>query len=309
NRHAVASAVACRHGDAARTDTTRVGGRVARPDGIPACNNTDGEYGGWARKSGSSLADHTGDHQEHADFLASAHPRALSLTSRSTQSSAQLQDLPLAHTRPPPGTVGMDWRLVRQPGDLYDVGDSVGFVPVVVVGRAHWDGRIAGCASDARNPPPCDTRCCNSTRADAWAETSAGSLSADNADNRTAAERQAGILDQDTADHENDYGPLKRLLLRGQVSGRSLPLLSEALFQLTGRGRRERAEECQFMWKQPETIRSATESQKLPSPKRRVVLVVLRKWLGVWLSLTDLFRPIHFEQGHCRIGLPLRQLL
>jgi hypothetical protein len=279
NSHALASAVACRHGDAARNDTTRVGGRVVRPDGIPACNNTDGEYGNWARKTGSSLADHTGDHQEHADFLASAHPRTLasahprtlasahprtlasahprtlSLTSRSTQSPAQLQNLPLAQTRPPPGTVGMAWRLVWQPGDLCDVGDSGGFVPVVVVGRVHWDGRIAGYASDARSPRPSDTRCCNSTRADAWAETSAGSLSADNADNRTAADRQAGILDQDTADHENDYGPLKRVLLRGQVSGRSLPLLSEALFQLTGRGRQERTEECQFMWKQPETTR------------------------------------------------------
>ena len=142
NRHAVASAVACRHGDAARTDTTRVGGRVARPDGIPACNNNDGEYGGWARKTGSSLADHTGDHQEHADFLASAHPRALRLGSRSAR-PAQMEDLPSAHTRPPPGTVGMAWRLVREPGDPCDVGDSVGFVPVVVVGRVHWDGRIA----------------------------------------------------------------------------------------------------------------------------------------------------------------------
>lgn len=262
NRHAVASAVACRHGDAARTDTTRVGGHVARPDGIPACNNTDEDYGGWARKTGSSLADHTDDHQEHADFLASAHPRALRLTSRSTRSSAQLQDLPLAHTRPPPGTVAMTWRLLRQRGDLYDVDDNVGFVPAVVVGRVHWDGTFAGHASDASNPPPSDTRRRNSTHADAWAETTAGSLSADNADNRNAAGRQAGILDQDTADHENGYGPLKRLLLRGQVSGRSLPLLSEALFQLTGRGRRERAEECQFIWKQPEAIRSATESQK-----------------------------------------------
>jgi hypothetical protein len=48
NKHAVASAVACRHGDAARTDVTRVGERVARPDGIPACNNIDGAYAAWA---------------------------------------------------------------------------------------------------------------------------------------------------------------------------------------------------------------------------------------------------------------------
>ena len=138
--------------------------------------------------------------------------------------------------RSPSRTVRIAARAVL-PGNPSDVGDSAGFVHVAVVGRVHWDGSFAGCASDASNPPPCYRCCCSNRPVDAWAETSAHSLSADNDDNRTAAERQADILDQDRPDHENEYGPLKRLLLRGQVSGRSLPLLSEALFHLTGRGR------------------------------------------------------------------------